>query len=87
MGRKRRRGEKLSLECCILDVWRGPSAGREGAGLGRRDFFRLGFISQPSEAIRECSALQKVISLSLAGTQARAGLAINPVISLMSVNS
>lgn len=34
-----------------------------------------------------CSALQKVISLSLAGTQAGAGLPINPVISLMSVNS
>lgn len=41
------------MECCILYVWRGPCAGREGAGLGRGDFFRLGFISKPSKAIRE----------------------------------
>lgn len=56
-------------------------------GWGGTGFFTLGFISQPSEAIQERSALQKVISLSLAGTQARAGLPITLVISLMSVNS
>lgn len=87
MGRKRRRGEKLSPECCILYVWRGPSAGREEAGLGLGCFPKLGFISQPPEAIRERSALQKVISPCLAGTRAQAGLPIKTVISLMSVNS
>jgi len=65
MGRKRRRGEKLSPECC---VWRGPRAGKDGVGLGRRALPEPGFVSWASEAIWECSAQQKVISPSLAGT-------------------
>jgi len=81
MGRKRRRGELPSPECLVLHVWRGPSAGREEPGLGRGDFPKLGFISQPSAGIQECSAPQKVISLSLAGTQARVGLPVKTVIS------
>lgn len=86
MGRKRGGGgEKPSPEFCCLLVWRGPSLLREG--LGRRDFPKLGFISQPSEATRDCSAPQKVISPSLPGTRARAGRPITPVFSLMSARS